>query len=63
MELLHFNDVYNLEERNVKNDREICAGVARFKTAFDAYGAKEKLVLFSGDYFSPSQLSQAFEGE
>lgn len=63
LELIHFNDVYNLEERNVSNDREICAGAARFKTAFDIYGAKEKVVLFSGDYFSPSQLSQAFDGE
>ena len=63
LEILHFNDVYNLEERDVASSKEICAGIARFKTAFDEYGAKDKLVLFSGDFFSPSTLSQAFEGE
>ena len=57
LQILHFNDVYNCEERDVKGDREVCAGVARFKTAFDIYGADKKLVLFSGDYFSPSTLS------
>ena len=33
LEILHFNDVYNLEERTDGNP--IIAGAARFVTAFD----------------------------
>lgn len=48
---------------DVDDDWEILAGVGRFKTAFDCYGSKEKLVIFSGDLFFPSLLSTRFEGE
>jgi 5'-nucleotidase len=51
LEIIHFNDVYNLEER--PNDH-IKAGAARFITALDKYDSKNKLVVFSGDLFSPS---------
>ena len=32
-------------------------------TAFEQNGCKEKLVLFSGDLFSPSMLSTYFKGQ
>ena len=51
LEIIHFNDVYNLEER--PND-VVKAGAARFISALDKYDSKNKLVLFSGDLFSPS---------
>ena len=64
-EILHFNDVYNLEGRvpskdPVEAETEILRGAARFKTAFDTYNSKGKLVVFSGDVFSPSILSTHF---
>ena len=61
LEIIHFNDVYNIEERD--DDGPIRAGVARFVSAFDAYKSKEKLVIFSGDLFFPSNLGTIFEGE
>ena len=32
-------------------------------SAFDTYNSKEKLVVFSGDLFFPSNLSTFYEGE
>ena len=61
LEVLHFNDVYNLEER--KDGGPIIAGCPRFVTAFNQYDSKDKIVLFSGDFFFPSNLSTFFEGE
>ena len=58
LEIIHFNDVYNIEERD--DDGPIRAGVARFVSAFDQYKAKEKLVIFSGDLFFPSNLGTLF---
>ena len=37
LEIIHFNDVYNIEERD--DDGPIRAGVARFVSAFDSYKA------------------------
>lgn len=59
IEILHFNDVYNLEGKQadktpVNDDWEVMASAGRFKTAFDVYNSKEKLVVFSGDLFFPS---------
>ena len=64
LEILHFNDVYNIEDRKRTNNNSnyIVAGIARFKKAFDLYKSKEKLVLFSGDFFSPSTMGSLFEG-
>ena len=58
-EILHFNDVYNLEGKvpskdPVEAETQILRGCARFKTAFDRYNSKGKLVVFSGDVFSPA---------
>ena len=58
LEILHFNDVYNLEQK-----KDGTAGGASFVSAFDAYNSKEKLVIFSGDLFFPSNLSTFYEGE
>lgn len=67
LEILHFNDVYNIEERSKKAgvdvEDQIMAGVARFKRAFDLYRSNGKLVIFSGDLFFPSNLSTHFNGE
>ena len=48
--ILHFNDVYNLEEGRI----EPIGGAARFKTALDTFKHLEPLTLFSGDLFQPS---------
>ena len=57
--ILHFNDVYNLEE----SQSEPLGGVARFKTALDSFSELEPLILFSGDLFQPSLLSTMYKGE
>lgn len=57
LEILHFNDVYNIQEREKSvegGQDDIRAGAARFKRALDMYRSNEKLVLFSGDLFFPS---------
>ena len=46
--IIHFNDVYNIEER----DKEPVGGASRFKTACSSI--EDPLVLFSGDALSPS---------
>ena len=67
--MLHFNDVYNIEERakastaEVKSEPVIVAGASRFVTAFEQRNMHQKLVLFSGDLFSPSHLSTFLKGE
>lgn len=48
--LIHFNDVYNIEER----DKEPCGGAPRFKTKVDSLRELEPLVVFSGDALNPS---------
>ena len=60
LEIIHFNDVYNIEEH--KDSTDIKAGSSRFVTALDQYNSKDKLVLFSGDLFFPSHLSNHYNG-
>ena len=48
--ILHFNDVYNVEEQS----SEPVAGAARFKTALQSFKDKDPLILFSGDILAPS---------
>ena len=59
IEILHFSDASNLEEKQAysqEKEREYkWGGAARFKKAFDMYRSKEKLVLFTGDFFFPSK--------
>ena len=58
LNIIHFNDVYDIEPENNKG------GVARFFTALQKYSTKNPLILFSGDVFSPSHrkylLNQVF---
>lgn len=64
-EIIHFNDVYDLEGKSTKDcdQNTILGGAARFKTALDQYNSQGKLVIFSGDLFFPSILSNYFEGQ
>ncbi len=50
--LIHFNDVYNIEERT--NGKEPIGGAARFKSQIDSLRHLEPLILFSGDALNPS---------
>lgn len=54
LKILHFNDVYNIHKH-----------ASRFVTAMQEEGCldDDKLVLFSGDLFSPSYLSISLRGE
>ncbi|VEL08942.1 unnamed protein product [Protopolystoma xenopodis] len=59
LHILHFNDVYNVEEK----PDEPRAGAARFVTALREHGGcAEGLVLFSGDALNPSTVSAATQG-
>ncbi|KAK4310995.1 hypothetical protein Pmani_017489 [Petrolisthes manimaculis] len=57
--LVHFNDVYNVEEQKM----EPVAGAARFKTAIKSLADRDPLVLFSGDILAPSIMSSFTRGE
>lgn len=57
--ILHFNDVYNLQEREI----EPVGGASRFITAAESFRHKNPLVLFSGDIFSPSTLGSITKGK
>lgn len=59
MSILHFNDVYKLDEY----PDEPVGGIARFVSAVRSFDHLDPLILFSGDLFAPSVLSQFFEGE
>lgn len=48
--IIHFNDVYNVEER----EQEPVGGAARFCTAVKNYDHLSPMILFSGDIFAPS---------
>ena len=54
--ILHFNDVYNIEEKK----KEPVGGAARFKTALESFRDTEPLILFSGDLFEPSLCSHFY---
>ena len=55
LELVHFNDVYELDESSSSQ------GVARFAAALRLCSTNP-LVLFSGDCFSPSHISYHYKG-
>jgi 5'-nucleotidase len=63
LNILHFNDVENIEEKEKADEDGILGGAARFVTAFEQHGKAKKLCLFSGDLFAPSILSTVFKGE
>lgn len=58
--ILHYNDVYNIDQQ-VKS--EPVGGAARFCTAIHSFKHLNPLVLFSGDAFNPSMLSTFTQGE
>ncbi|KAJ1609839.1 5'-nucleotidase/2'-cyclic phosphodiesterase [Cryptosporidium canis] len=55
--ILHFNDVYNIEE-----DVNGGGGVARFVEALKSFRSQNPLLLFSGDVFNPSIMSVTTKG-
>ena len=59
LELLHFNDVYHIQERR----QEPVAGAARFCTALKRLSSAQSLICCSGDCFSPSLESTISRGE
>lgn len=65
MKILHFNDVYDIEDRKSLLDSKNCmAGAARFVTAMREHNpSQDKLVFFCGDYFSPNYLSAELNGK
>lgn len=58
LRILHFNDVYDIQPKKKTNS----AGAYYFKAYLDKYRDPLTLTLFSGDAFSPSVLSNIFEG-
>jgi 5'-nucleotidase len=63
--LQHFNDVYTIEPGNFKpgDPTAIAGGAARFASKLSEFKAANPLVLFSGDAFNPSSLSQITKGK
>ena len=59
LHIMHFSNVYNLIER----EKDPVGGAARFITAAEKFSDLNPLVLFSGDIFSPSRLSQVMKGK
>ncbi|GFY40213.1 hypothetical protein TNIN_453771 [Trichonephila inaurata madagascariensis] len=57
--ILHFNDVYNVEEQQ----QEPVAGATRFCAALKSFNHLDPLVLFSGDILAPSIMSTFTKGE
>jgi len=57
--LLHFNDVYDIEEKR----SEICGGVSRFDTLVKSFAPLNPILFFSGDLWSPSKLSTIYKGD
>ena len=56
--ILHFNDVYNIEE----SEREPKAGAARFVTALRGHKNLNPATLFAGDALNPSMISTTTQG-
>ena len=59
LNIIHFNDAYNIESRNV----EPVGGVARFRTVIQEIvksTSEPTIVLFSGDAFNPSTCKLVF---
>ena len=60
LSFIHFNDVYNIQERA---NREPCGGAARFTTMCEKLKKEHSaLVMFSGDCLAPSIMSTVTQG-
>eukprot|EP01066_Platyproteum_vivax_P009518 Platyproteum_vivax@DN4196_c0_g1_i3.p1 len=55
--VLHFNDVYNIDEQS-----DGMGGVSRFVRALRSFWSANPLILFSGDCFNPSMISTQTKG-
>lgn len=53
LKILHFNDVYDICEK----DNHHCGGIARFAGAMNQHKEKDQdtVILFAGDLWSPSK--------
>eukprot|EP01084_Bolivina_argentea_P196700 337184_1 len=62
LNIIHFNDVYNITEDTSNN---ICGGAARFGTVMNKLKSLSPppLIFFSGDFLSPSNISTITKGE
>lgn len=65
LNIIHFNDVYEVRENPSK---KVCGGAARFVSLINSLKKKDgedlnPLILFSGDLWNPSKLSAIFKGE
>lgn len=59
LNIIHFNDVYEINERKV----EPVGGASRFATAVKSFADLKPIVLFSGDVFNPSVTSTITKGK
>jgi len=65
--IIHFNDVYNINPI-IKKDASgavtnVIGGAARFQTFINTLSPLKPLILFSGDFLSPSDISTVTKGE
>ncbi|EGR28575.1 ser thr protein phosphatase family protein, putative [Ichthyophthirius multifiliis] len=64
--ILHFNDAYEIGSQESENPTATVGGVSRFKTIcknFKEQNPQNSLILFSGDLFSPSTMSLLYQGQ
>jgi len=65
--IVHFNDVYNINPIIKKdgdgNITSICGGASRFKSMLNTLSPLNPIVLFSGDFLSPSDMGTVTNGE
>ena len=65
--IIHFNDVYNINPVIKKdgdgNIKSIKGGASRFKSFINTLSSLKPIILFSGDFLSPSDMSTVTKGE
>ena len=65
--IVHFNDVYDIKP-NIKKDGDgniirVRGGASRFKSVLNTISPLNPIVLFSGDFLSPSDMGTVTNGE
>eukprot|EP01084_Bolivina_argentea_P137137 241514_1 len=67
LNIIHFNDVYNINPIIKKdgdgNIKSVCGGASRFKSFINTLSPLKPIILFSGDFLSPSDMSTVTKGE
>ena len=65
--IVHFNDVYNINPIIKKdgdgNITKVSGGASRFKSVLNTLAPFNPIVLFSGDFLSPSDMATVTNGE